>query len=452
VIDPRVVVVGGGLAGIAASLACVDAGARVTLIERRNQLGGLTRSFRHGDWELDNGQHVFLRCCDAYLGLLERLGARDEVTLQDRLSIPVLRPGGPTGWLRRRAGWPAPLHLGPSLARYPHIGLADRLRLGRAALPLARLDLHDPALDTETFGAWLARHGQRPRSVEALWDLITLPTVNLRAAEASLAMAAKVFQTGLLTDAPAADIGWSRVPLGHLHGRRAAQALGAARAAVLTDERVLHVDDDHGGAFRVQTERRVLHADAVVVAVPHDAVATVLPEGVVEHQDRLAGLGHSAVVNVHLFYDRPVMRHDFAAAVDSPVEYVFDRSASAGVTSGQYLAVSLSGADALLGDRPDAVIDRIAAGVAELFPAARSARVLDRLVTRERTATFRAVPGSGALRAGTTTARRGLVLAGAWTDTGWPATMEGAVRSGRAAAREALIATGRSRKLPEEVA
>jgi hydroxysqualene dehydroxylase len=447
--DPRVVVVGGGLAGMTAALSCVDGGARVTLLERRPHLGGLTRSFRHGDWTFDNGQHVFLRCCTAYLEFLERIGASDEVVLQDRLSLPVVTPGGPTGWIGRRGGLPAPLHLARSLVRYRHLPWSDRLKLGSAVLPLSRLDLADPALDTVTFGHWLEAHGQSQRAIEALWDLITVPTVNLPAAEASLAVAAKVFQSGLLTDAAAADIGWSAIPLGHLHGERASAALRAAGAEVVTGERVIAIEEGRG--LTVHTDGRSITADAVVVALPHDALQAILPAAAVP-EPSAAGLGTSAVVNVHVVYDRKVTDLTMAAGIDTPVQYFFDRTDSAGVAVGQYLAVSLSAADRLLTTPPDDLIAEITRALAALLPGARHARVVDALVTKERAATFRAVPGTAPLRAQAATRVPGLALAGAWTDTGWPATMEGAVRSGRSAARVALMATGRTRKLPEEVA
>src|SRR5262245_30691794 len=191
----RVVVVGGGLAGIAAALECADAGATVTLLEARPRLGGATFSIeRDGLW-LDNGQHVFLRCCTAYRRFVERIGAEDEVVLQPHLEIPVLTPGGRTAWLRRNS-LPPPLHLAGSLLRFGPLSLRDRVRLGPAVLALRRLRLDDPALDGQTFGAWLTAHGQSERALDGLWDLITLPTANLHARDASLAIATKVFQTG----------------------------------------------------------------------------------------------------------------------------------------------------------------------------------------------------------------------------------------------------------------
>ena len=148
---------------------------------------------------------------------------------------------GPERAVLHRDPLPAPLHLGRSLLRYGLLPVSARLGLGRAALPLSRLDLEDPALDRQTFASWLAEHGQSAAAVSALWDLICLPTVNLPATEASLAMAAKVFQTGLLTDATAGDIGWSRVPLGVLHGERAAAALRQAGVQVRLGEPVLSI-------------------------------------------------------------------------------------------------------------------------------------------------------------------------------------------------------------------
>src|SRR5262249_13079362 len=154
--------------------------------------------------------------------------------------------------------------------------------------------------------------------------------------------------------------------------------------------------------------------------------------------ERCAALGWSAVVDIHLVYDRKVMPHAFAAAVRSPVQYVFDRTASSGLASGQYLAISLSGADGVLGVSNQTLIEEPDQAIRTLFPAASDARLVDALVTKERKATFRATPGSGRARPGATTAVAGLALAGAWTATGWPATMEGAVRSGHAAATVAL--------------
>jgi squalene-associated FAD-dependent desaturase len=468
--SPHVVVVGAGLAGLAAALGCLDRGARVTVVERRRRLGGLTWSFEHDGCSVDNGQHVFLRCCTAYRDFLHRIGSDGDVELQDRLDLTVLRPSragrAPTTARLRRVSLPAPLHLGPALAAYRLLPLRDRLRLGLAALPLRTVDLEDPALDRETFGAWLARHGQSPLAVARLWDLITLPTVNLPAAEASLAMAAKVFQTGLLRQPDAADVGWSCVPLGRLHGERAAAALRRGGAELVTGERVRRVDPVDAGpetlpaeprrsqsGFAVRTEQRTIDADAVVVALPPEEAAAVLPSGSFAHQGRITELGSSPIVDVHLRYDRPVTSLPLAAALDCRAQWIFDRTRSSGLEGpGQYLAVSISAAEAEVGRHPERLASEVAAEVARLYPRAATARLTGTFVTKEPRATWRAVPGTARLRPPSASAHPGLALAGAWTDTGWPATMEGAVRSGVSAARTCLLPARVPSPLPEEVA
>ena len=421
----RVAVVGGGLAGVSAALEAADGGADVTLFERRPWLGGLTWSFRRDGLWFDNGQHVFLRCCTAYLGFLRRIGATHLVREPDRLSVPVLAPGRRPAWIRS-ARLPAPLHLAPSLLRYRHLGLVDRARLGPAALSLRRLDPDDPRLDATTFGAWLSAHGQSQAAVAALWDLIALPTLNLHAGDASLALAVKVFRTGLLDDARGADMGWARAPLARLHHDAALRALEGAGVETMLGARVDSLDDVRG---RCQP-------DVIILAVPPDAAVRLAPPGALPPVERL---GASPIVNIHLVLDRTVTDLSMAAAVRSDVQFVFDRTESSGLERGQCLVVSVSAADRELGRRPEHLARHFFAAIGELLPAARRARLVDAVVTRERAATFRAGPGTRALRPGTRPGVAGLLLAGAWTDTGWPATMEGAVRSGVAAARAALV-------------
>ena len=416
----RATVVGGGLAGIAAAFELADRGAEVTLLEARAWLGGATFSVeRDGLWQ-DNGQHVFLRCFTEYRSLLRRLGVADQVVLQDRLDIPVLSPGGRRSHLRR-TGLPAPLHLAGAIARYRFLSPAERLRVLPAARALAKLDLEDPALDERTFADWLREHGQSSAALGGLWNLITLPACNLPADEASLALGAMVFKIGLLEDASAGDLGYAAVPLQQLHGDAAERALADAGVDVRTKSRVRSLGE--------------LEADAVVLAVPHDGAASLVPA-----LEPARGLGFSPILNVHVLYDRRVMDDDFVAAFGAPVQFVFDRTASSGLERGQYLAVSISGAAAYAERTQDEIRAEFLPALAELFPRAADARVERFFVTREPEATFRGVPGTRALRPGTT-AIEGVFLAGAWTDTGWPATMEGAVRSGLAAARAALQVT-----------
>lgn len=448
----RAVVIGGGLAGITAALRLADAGLDVTLLEGRPRLGGLAFSFRRGELTVDNGQHVYLRCCTAYRWFLDRVDGTRLAPLQNRLDVPVLdvgRPSGPRLGRLRRNALPVPFHLAAGLAGYPHLSLAERAGVGRAALALGRLDPDDPALDAVDFGSWLARHGQSPRTIEALWDLVGVATLNATAPNSSLALAAKVFKTGLLSEPGAADIGWAAVPLGDIHdtlGRKALDSAGV-RTELRTKAGALTRTD--GGRWIVDTGAERIEADTVVLAVPQRETHDLLPEGALDAPERLLEIGTSPILNVHVIYDRKVLRRPFFAALGSPVQWVFDRTESSGLTGpGQYLAISQSAADEEI-DLPVAELRaRYLPELERLLPAARSAGIRDFFVTRERTATFAPAPGVGRLRPGTRTRAPGLFLAGAWTATGWPATMEGAVRSGAGAADAALLALGRPHEHP----
>ncbi|MCW2873306.1 MAG: hopC [Streptomyces oryziradicis] len=630
----RAVVVGGGLAGTAAALALADAGLTVTLVEGRPRLGGLAFSFKRGDLTVDNGQHVFLRCCTAYQWFLDRISARDLVTIQDRLDVPVLdagpaapgagdpsarrkpatlaagpdrsgreaadtgrrrtampnqpgaagvgddgasvpserrgiavsgdgllpdagldgsgderaaagaggepnlrdRPDGirpaPAGRFRRllgggrrggqglgallggtggavleeassqaagrlrlgrlrRAALPVPLHLAASLASYPHLSLLERASVGRAALALRGLDPMDPALDDVDFASWLRERGQSARTIEALWDLVGIATLNATAEHASLGLAAMVFKTGLLSDPGAADIGWASVPLGELHDTRARAALDKAavrtilrgRATAVTrtapptgapghdpaPERGLRPETAAGSAavpsagarWQVAVETgpgrtELLDADVVVIAVPQREAHELLPEGALEDPGALLKIGTAPILNVHVVYDRKVLRQPFFAAIGSPVQWVFDRTEhsgmkdSPGAENSQYIALSQSAAEDDI-DLPVAELrEKYLPELERLLPAARGATVKDFFVTRERTATFAPAPGVGRLRPGARTRAPGIYLAGAWTATGWPATMESAVRSGMHAAVAALTTLGRPHDLDFE--
>lgn len=441
-------VVGGGLAGITAALALADAGVRVTLTEARPRLGGLAFSFRRGDLSVDNGQHVFLRCCTAYQWFLDRVAARGLVTVQSRLHVPVVDVATGRSGAIGRSALPVPLHLAASLARYRHLSLRERASVGRAALALRGLDPADPALDRTDFGSWLAAHGQSARTIEALWDLVGVATLNATAGDASLALAAMVFRTGLLSDPAAADIGWACAPLGELHDVRTRAALAAAGVRVLTRARATAVTARAGGGWQAEVETgpgrgERLEAGTVVLAVPQREAHALLPAGALAEPEKLLRIGTAPILNVHVIYDRQVLDRPFLAALGSPVQWVFDRTASSGLTGGgQYLALSQSAAQDEI-DLPVAVLrDRYLPELRRLLPAARDARVREVFVTRERTATFAPTPGVAALRPGPVTRAPGLFLAGAWTATGWPATMEGAVRSGLHASREALTALG----------
>jgi squalene-associated FAD-dependent desaturase len=461
----KVVVIGGGLAGITASVALAKAKHEVTLLEAKPRLGGATMSFNRDGLVIDTGQHVFLRCCTAYRGLLDRLGMAAHAPLQPRFDMTVVAPGKRAVMKRRRV--PAPLHMLPALLGYPFLNTSERLRLALAALAFRRLNEADPKTDELRLGDWLESHGQDERTRRVLWDLFSVSSLNVPGDDASLALAAVVVKTGLLGDADAADIGVPTLPLGELHGTAAARVLGKLGATVRLQAKVAAIEPTDGGEFHVKLARSDdeadaagettdLVADAVVLAVPHEQAAKLIPAGALpaETIGGWAGLGAAPIVNVHVIYDRKVMDVPFAAAVDSPVQWVFDRTRISGMhargDAGQYLAISLSAADEYASTPVADLREKFVPALAKLFPAAKDATVTEFFVTREKRATFRQVPGTAKLRPKAATGLPGLVLAGSWTDTGWPDTMEGAVRSGLNAVI-ALFSSGGRPPVPPDV-
>jgi squalene-associated FAD-dependent desaturase len=438
----RVTVIGGGLAGITAALALADAGAGVTLVEAKPRLGGLTTSFRRGTLHVDNGQHVFMRCCTSYRALLDRLDVSGSVALQPRLDVPVIRARDGRRARLRRDDLPAPVHLVRSLARFGVLSLPDRMRATSAALALRAVDRHAPMTDDRSFGQWLDQHGQTSAARHALWDLVGVATTNAYAEDVSLAVAATVFQIGLLTRTDAADLGWSLVPLQQLHGAAAQRAFDRVGVEVRLRSRVNAITQMRDG-WRTHSSDDEIRSDAVVVAtdprhaeelLPPDALA--LPSGWANH------LGAAPIVNIHVVVDRRVMDEPFVAGIGGPVQWVFDRTEQSGLRGGQYLAVSLSAADQWIDLSVAHLQEVFMPALRQLLPQLAHAQIRDFFVTRERAATFRPAPGVARWRPPAITTYEGLVVAGAHCATGWPATMESAVRSGQAAAA-AVLSRGR---------
>lgn len=414
----RVVVVGGGLAGLAAALDLLDGGAHVTLLEARPTLGGAVQTLpeREGDPPPppDNGQHVALGCCTEYLRFLDRIGQRAAVK-RLRLSMPVVDERGRVALLGAGAV--------PAL-RYGHLSIAERLTLG---LVVRRLSGLDPAAhDGETFGGLLRRLGSSQRAIDRFWDVFIRPALNLPSDEASAALGLFTVQTALLGGADASDLLLPLVPLGEMHGDAAGRVLEQAGAIVRGKVRVGSLEP--GAVLTADGER--IEADGIVVAVPADECARLLGEPAPR-------LGVSPIVSVHLHFNRQLLRPPLAALLESPAHWVFDRGRLTGhpPAHGQYLTVVSSGVPDLVAIRGRELVDTIAGALTErLGPA----ELLWSRVSREPEATFAGRPGTAGLRPGPATALPGVVRAGTWTATGWPATMEGAIRSGRTAAAALL--------------
>ena len=397
----RAVVVGGGLAGLAAALELVDRGHEVTVLEARPTLGGAVQTLpeREGDPEPppDNGQHIALGCFTEYLRFLDRIGEGGSYR-RLRFALPVVGEDGSVASVGRGAG---------SLLRYRHLSLGDRLRVADAVRRL-------PAADGRpggTFGGLLQELGCSRASIDRFWDVFVRPALNLRTDEVAAEWGVFTVRTALLAGREASDLILPVRPLGQMHGEAAGRTLQVAGATVRTGVRVESLDE--------------VEADAVVVAVPSAEAARLLGE-----PD--PGLEDSPIVSVHLLFDRPVLHHRLAALLGSDAHWVFDRGALTGHEppgGGQYLTVVSSGVPELEDARGRELVERIAGQLVERLG---RAELLWSRVSREPHATVALRPG--VRRPTIETDRPGVVRAGAWTETGWPATMEGAVRSGRLAA------------------
>ena len=400
----RAAVVGGGLAGLAAALEFVDAGHEVTLYEARPTLGGAVQTLpeREGDPDPppDNGQHIALGACEEYLGFLRRIGCEDDLARLP-LALPVIDERGRVATIRPGLG---------ALLRYSHVSLTDRLRILRLLARPTRLEPGE-----RSFADFLRVHGQSDAAIDRFWDVFMRPALNLRCAEADAEVGWFTVRTALLSGKRASDLLLPTAPLGEMHGEAAGRALEAVGATIRTSVRVGSLEE--------------LDADAIVVAVPPAESARLLGEPDPE-------LADSPIVSVHLLFDRRILGHKLAALLGSPAHWVFDRGALTGRVRGtvpekrQYLTVVSSGVPELMEVRGRALVELMAR---ELTARLCQAEVIWSRVSREPAATIALRPGIRRPAPGAV--REHVARAGAWTDTGWPVTMEGAIRSGRVAAR-----------------
>ena len=440
----KAVVVGGGLAGLSAAVRLSEAGYEPLLLERRPFLGGRAYSFEDKETgvEVDNGQHVFVGACTEYQEFLRKIGAQDNVRMPNRLYAPVLR-NGKMSRLKANA-LPGSLANIKALLFYGHLSPAAKLRLfyGLSRIRLAKREPGGP-MEDETFDSWLRRHMQNDETIDNFWNLITLPALNDDIKDVSVDMGVMLFQTALMGAPHNAAIGYPLVGLSSLAGTAASDFIRAAggdvRCGVGVDE--IGFYDGH---IQVRTSGgKTLRADAGVVALMPDKMLDVLPDSRRGNSffSQARMVQTAPIVGVHIWYDRPIMDDKFVAAIDTPVQWVFNVTGMRGTEGedgGQHVVISLSGAWKWK-DTPKAELRELfTAELAKLFPAAGVASVKRFLVVKMLDATFRVVPGSGRYRLPQKTPEPGFFLAGDWTDTGWPSTMEGAVRSGNLAANLAV--------------
>ena len=436
---PDVVVVGAGCAGLSAAVRLVQQGARVLVVEQRRRLGGRATAFADpatGE-VVDNGQHALFGCYHETFAFLRAIGAEDRVALDERLDVEIVDRDGHRSRLVT-ARWPAPLHLVGGLVRWRALGWSDRVAAVRMAAALGRLRRDESAADWARLGRttahdWLVAQRQTPRIIDLLWEPLVVAALNQQPAVTAAAPFVRVLLELFGGSRRDAAIGLPRVPLDALFADPARQWLEARGSAVWCGAgATLVVDGDRVSG--VELRGQTIEAPVVVSAVPWFSFAA-LARGVPALEDtsrRASSMAASPIVTVNLWYDRTVTDSPFVGLPGRTFQWVFDKGRILGEAA-SHLSLVSSGADAVVAAGNQALIALAGQEVAAALPAARQAVIRRGVVVREHRATFSLSPGQPD-RPRPETAIGGLYLAGDWTDTALPATIEGAVASGHRAA------------------
>ncbi len=432
---PRVIVVGGGLAGMAAAVALEAAGVDVMLLEATRHLGGRAGSFedpKSGE-ELDNCQHVLLGCCTNLIDFYRRLGVSELIRFESTLHF--LDGHGHGYELRGTKRLPAPFHLASSMARFAALTPLERVAISRAMLAMMRLGGGGRlGLADISFGQWLDENAQPEGAVRKLYDPILTGALNENCRDVSASYAIQVFQAALLANSTGYLIGLPDCPLGRLYA-----SLPCRDVRLGTRVAELRFDQDRAGGVQLQSGE-VLPADIVVLATNYHAAQRWVPVELARRDGRFDGLDHlqsSPILGAHLWFDRPVMSQTHAALLNGPLQWVFRKDAQGRAVHGV-----ISAARQWVNQPREQCLRQFVSQLRRAFPGAKRAKLVRDVIVVEKRATFSPLPGVDRYRPGQSPPPRGgvrnLFLAGDYTQTGWPSTMEGAVRSGYLAAESVL--------------
>jgi squalene-associated FAD-dependent desaturase len=429
---PRVTVIGGGLAGLAATAALADAGCAVDVYEAKPFFGGRATSYPIDGEVIDNCQHILLRCCVNLQDFYRRLGVEGQIEFHKRFFF--IEPGGRMSVLER--GWlPAPAHFAGAFARATWLSLSDKVALGRALLAMRQERLTRRDLDQITMQQWLEEKQQPPRAIERFWRQVLVSAINEELDRMAASHGFQVFWLGFLATADGYEMGVPRVPLAHLYSAEAWSRFPQVRL----HERSA-VEAIEPGAVVINGTR--VAAEHCVVALPFERLQALRPDLPVTWE----AFEHSPITGIHLWFDRPVTDLPHGTLLDRTIQWFYNKS------GGRHLQIVVSASRSLTPMGRQEVIDLAVRELGEFLPLVRQAKIEKAHVVKEVRATFSAKPGLEALRPEPVlTGSDGLYLAGDWTRSGWPATMEGAVRSGYRAADALLakIGQGRSYLLPD---
>ncbi len=451
----RIVILGGGLAGIAAAISLVDAGCPVTLIETRKRLGGRATSFvdpRTGA-VLDNCQHVVLGCCTNLLDLYQRLEVLDQIQWHRTLYwTDGKQEADANGTDRFEANWlPAPLHLGKSLRQMKIFNRVEKRQIRRGMLRMLRLGIRRRAAwEGKTFRQFLDEAGQSPEVIDRFWNPIVVSACNLEVDAVGAPHALQVFQEGFLGNRFSYAMGLSCVPLVELYGT-VEQHLQQGGGEIQLGVSAKSINFDGHRVTGVVTTEGLIEAKAVISTLPFDRLDKIISEPLRRADARLHHLDQfdvSPILGVHLVFDQEVMSLPHLVFAGGDVHWIFNKGMDG--TGQQHIHAVISGADQWMGLDEASIVKRVLAAISSALPAVKSAQLLVHRSVKEKRATFAATPEINAYRPGPGPSALGgapnLYLAGDWSASGWPATMEGATRSGYAAAR---LAGGTIEEVPD---